>query len=98
MENRVYWYSNPDALIVGAVQALEAKTAIARHLGRGWDEVDAELSSVLLDLLRRMPEAQHLRRREDRTMLRCVVRLIDEMSDDDPRKVQVERRLQEKMR
>ncbi len=98
MDDRAFWYPNPDALIVGAAQALEAKQALAQYLGCRWEDVDAGLSAALLEVLRGMPEPERLRRREDRRLLSWVSRLVAEMPDEDPRKVQVQRRLREKLR
>jgi hypothetical protein len=95
MSERAFWHSNPEALLVSAAQALEAKTDLARHLGRRWEEVDANLAESLLEVLRALPDARRLRRREDRAILGWVHRLIAEVPDDDPWKVQIQRRLQQ---
>jgi len=95
MRDRTFWYSDPDALLAGAAQALEAKRQLARRIDRDWAYVDANLGEVLYHAVRDIPDRSLRRRREDRRLVDWVGRLVAELSDDDPYREQVLRRLQQ---
>ncbi len=97
MDERRYWMTDPDGLLAGAAQAVTAKQTLARYLGRSWNEVDAKLSETLLETLRRLPSRGRLRRREDRSLLSCVGRLVPEIPPDDPLRAEIRRRLRSKL-
>jgi hypothetical protein len=97
MDERRYWMTDPDGLLAGAAQAVQAKQMIARNLGCSWDDVDRSLADALLETLRRMPSRGRLRRREDRSLLSCVGRLLPEVSADDPLRAEIRRRLRAKL-
>lgn len=95
MRDRVYWSSNPDALLAGAAQALEAKLQLARRIDREWTYVDDHLGEVLFRAVRDVPDRQMRRRREDRRLLDWIGRLVAELAEDDPYREQVLRRLRQ---
>lgn len=95
MTERAFWHSDPEALMANAAQALEAKRAIARIIGRDWMYVDSHLGAVLLEAVRLVPEQAQRRRREDRQLVNWVSRLIPEIPADDPYRPQVLRRLKQ---
>lgn len=95
MRDRTFWYSDPDALLAGAAQALEAKRQLARRIDRDWAYVDANLGEVLLHAVRDVPDRSLRRRREDRRLVDWIGRLVAELADDDPYREQVLRRLQQ---
>ena len=95
MSERIFWHSDPDALLANAAQALEAKRAIGQLIGCDWTHVDAYLGAVLLEAVRMVPERTHRRRREDRQLVGWVSRLIPEIPSDDPYRPQVLRRLKQ---
>lgn len=97
MDERRYWTTDPDGLLAGAAQAVQAKRAIARYLGCSWDDVDRSLSDALMETLRRMPSRGRLRRREDRALLSSVGRLVPELSGEDPLRAEIRRRLRAKL-
>jgi hypothetical protein len=97
MDERRYWMTDPDGLLAGAAQAVQAKQAIARHLGCSWDDVDRALADALLETLRRLPGRGRLRRREDRSLLSCVGRLVPEVPPEDPLRAEIRRRLRAKL-
>ncbi|MCL7956495.1 MAG: hypothetical protein M8840_08600 [marine benthic group bacterium] len=97
MDERRYWMTDPDGLLAGAAQAVQAKHAIARHLGCSWDDVDRALADALIETLRQMPSRGRLRRREDRSLLSCVGRLVPEIPPDDPLRAEIRRRLRAKL-
>lgn len=97
MDERRYWMTDPDGLLAGAAQAVQAKQAIARHLGCSWDDVDRALADALIETLRQMPSRGRLRRREDRSLLSCVGRLVPEVPPDDPLRAEIRRRLRAKL-
>lgn len=95
MQDRTFWHSDPEALLVGAAQALEAKRGLAQRIGRPWTYVDEHLALVLLHVLRDVPDRDERRRREDRRLIEWVSRLVAEIPDDDPYRTQVLRRLRQ---
>jgi len=95
MSERIFWHSDPDALLANAAQALEAKRAIGNLIGRDWAYVDEHLGAVLLETVRLVPERAQRRRREDRRLVDWVSRLIAEIPADDPYRPQVLRRLKQ---
>ena len=95
MRDRTHWYSDPDALLAAAAQALEAKRQLARRYERDWGYVDANLGEVLLRAVRDIPDREVRRRREDRRVLEWVGRLVAEIPEDDPYREQVLRRLRQ---
>lgn len=95
MRDRTFWYSDPEALLAGAAQALEAKRQLGRRIDRDWSYVDANLGEVLLKAVRDVPDRSVRRRREDRRLVDWIGRLVAELSDDDPYRDQVLRRLQQ---
>lgn len=95
MRDRTFWYSDPDALLAGAAQALEAKRQLARRIDRDWTYVDANLGEVLFHAVRDIPDRSLRRRREDRRLLDWIGRLVAELAEDDPYREQVLRRLQQ---
>lgn len=95
MSERIFWHSDPDALLANAAQALEAKRAIGHLIGRDWAYVDAHLGAVLLKTVRLVPERSLRRRREDRKLVDWISRLIAEIPSDDPYRPQVLRRLKQ---
>jgi len=97
MDDRRFWQTDTDGLLAGAAQALQAKRSVARYLECGWDEVDLHLPDALLETLRRMPARGRLRRREDRSLLSCVGRLISEVPSDHPLRAEIRRRLRAKL-
>jgi hypothetical protein len=97
MDERRFWQTDPDGLLAGAAQALQAKRSVARYLECGWNEVDLHLPDALLETLRRMPARGRLRRREDRSLLSCVGRLVAEVPSDHPLRAEIRRRLRAKL-
>lgn len=95
MRDRTFWYSDPDALLAGAAQALEAKRQLARRIDRDWAYVDANLGEVLFHAVRDVPDRSVRRRREDRRLVDWIGRLVAELADDDPYREQVLRRLKQ---
>lgn len=95
MSERAFWHSDPEALMANAAQALEAKRAIGRLIGRDWTYVDSHLGAVLLEAVRLVPEQAQRRRREDRRLIAWVSRLIPDIPPDDPYRPQVLRRLKQ---
>jgi hypothetical protein len=95
MSERIFWHSDPDALLANAAQALEAKRAIGHLIGRDWAYVDAHLGAVLFETVRLVPERAQRRRREDRKLVDWISRLIAEIPADDPYRPQVLRRLKQ---
>ncbi len=95
MSERAFWHSDPEALMANAAQALEAKRALGRVIGRDWTYVDAHLGAVLLEAVRLVPEQTRRRRREDRRLISWISRLIPEIPPDDPYRPQVLRRLKQ---
>ncbi len=95
MSERIFWHSDPDALLANAAQALEAKRAIGNLIGRDWAYVDEHLGAVLLETVRLVPERAQRRRRDDRKLVDWVSRLIAEIPADDPYRPQVLRRLKQ---
>ena len=95
MNERLFWHSDPDALLANAAMALQAKREIGQLIGRDWSYVDRHLGAVLLDAVRLVPESSHRRRREDRKLVDWVSRLISEIPPDDPYRPQVLRRLKQ---
>ncbi len=95
MRDRTFWYSDPEALLAGAAQALEAKRQLARRIDRDWAYVDANLGEVLFHAVRDVPDRSLRRRREDRRLIDWIGRLVAELADDDPYREQVLRRLQQ---
>ena len=95
MHDRTFWHSDPDALLVGAAQALEAKRGLAHRIGRHWTYVDRHLALVLLHAVRDIPDREERRRREDRRLVEWVSRLVAEIPADDPYRTQVFRRLRQ---
>lgn len=95
MRDRTFWYSSPEALLAGAAQALEAKRQLGRRIDRDWSYVDANLGEVLLQAVRAVPDRPVRRRREDRRLVDWIGRLVAELSDDDPYRDQVLRRLRQ---
>jgi hypothetical protein len=95
MSDKAFWHSDPEALLANAAQALEAKRAIGRLVGRDWTYVDTYLGAVLLEIVRLIPEKALRRRREDRRLVAWVSRLIPEIPADDPYRPQVLRRLKQ---
>lgn len=95
MRDRTFWYSDPDALLAGAAQALEAKRQLARRIDRDWAYVDANLGEVLLHAVRDVPDRSLRRRRDDRRLVDWIGRLVAELAEDDPYREQVLRRLQQ---
>lgn len=98
MDDRTFWHSNPDALLVSAAQALEAKRELGAYLGRPWEHVDDHLAEALLELLKEFGGPGRQRRAEDRRRLTWVSRLLPEVPPDDPRREQIRRRLREVLR
>ena len=95
MSERIFWHSDPDALLADAAQALEAKRAIGNLIGRDWAYVDEHLGAVLLETVRLVPQRAQRRRRDDRKLVDWVGRLIAEIPADDPYRPQVLRRLKQ---
>lgn len=95
MRDRTFWYSDPEALLAGAAQALEAKRQLGRRIDRDWSYVDANLGEVLFDAVRDVPDGEVRRRREDRRLVDWIGRLVAELAEDDPYRDQVLRRLQQ---
>jgi hypothetical protein len=95
MSDKAFWHSDPEALLANAAQALEAKRAIGRLVGRDWTYVDTYLGAVLFEIVRLIPEKTFRRRREDRRLVAWVSRLIPEIPADDPYRPQVLRRLKQ---
>ena len=95
MRERVFWCSDPDALLAGAAQALEAKQQLARHIDREWTYVDENLGEVLFQIVRDVPDRPLRRRREDRRLIEWIGRLVAELTGDDPYRDQVLRRLRQ---
>lgn len=95
MRDRTFWYSDPDALLAAAAQALEAKRQLARRIDRDWAYVDANLGEVLLHAVRDVPDRSVRRRREDRRLIDWIGRLVAELPADDPYRDQVLRRFQQ---
>lgn len=95
MSERIFWHSDPDALLANAAQALEAKRAIGQLIDRDWAYVDANLGAVLFEIVRLVPERTHRRRREDRRLVNWVSRLVAEIPANDPYRPQVLRRLKQ---
>ncbi len=97
MDERRYWMTDTDGLLAGAAQAVHAKRALAKYLECGWDDIDRSLAEALMETLRRMPSRGRLRRREDRSLLSCVGRLVPEVPADDPLRAEIRRRLRAKL-
>lgn len=97
MDERRFWQTDPDGLLAGAAQALQAKRSVALYLECGWEEIDVHLPDALLETLRRMPSRGRLRRREDRSLLSCVGRLVAEVPSDHPLRAEIRRRLRAKL-
>lgn len=97
MEERRYWTTDPEGLLAGAAQAVQAKRSLARYLECSWADVDRSLPEALMETLRRMPSRGRLRRREDRALLSCVGRLVPEIRSDDPLRAEIRRRLRAKL-
>lgn len=95
MRDRTFWYSDPEALLAGAAQALDAKRQLGRRIDRDWLYVDANLGEVLLHAVRDVPDRPVRRRREDRRLMDWIGRLVAELADDDPYREQVLRRLRQ---
>ena len=56
MRDRTFWYSDPEALLAGAAQALDAKRQLGRRIDRDWSYVDANLGEVLFHAVRDVPD------------------------------------------
>lgn len=97
MDQRAYWHSDPDALIAHAAQALKAKRELGWWMNCSWEYVDAHLGPVLLEAVKRIPERNRRRRREDRRMLGWVSRLVDEVPHDDPSRIELQVLLRERL-
>jgi hypothetical protein len=95
MRDRTFWYSDPEGLLAGAAQALEAKRQLARRIDRDWIYVDANLGAVLYHAVRDVPDRTVRRRREDRRLVDWIGRLVAELAEDDPYREQVLRRLRQ---
>jgi hypothetical protein len=95
MRDRAFWYSDPEALLAGAAQALDAKRQLGRRIDRDWSYVDANLGEVLFLAVRDVPDRPVRRRREDRRLVDWIGRLVAELADDDPYREQVLRRLRQ---
>lgn len=97
MDERRYWMTDTDGLLAGAAQAVQAKRSLATYLECEWDDIDRSLAEALMETLRRMPSRERLRRREDRSLLSCVGRLVPEVPADDPLRAEIRRRLRAKL-
>ncbi|MBK5096788.1 MAG: hypothetical protein JJE01_03315 [Gemmatimonadetes bacterium] len=97
MDERRYWMTDTDGLLAGAAQAVQAKRSLAKYLECDWDDIDRSLAEALMETLRRMPSRGRLRRREDRSLLSCVGRLVPEVPADDPLRAEIRRRLRAKL-
>jgi hypothetical protein len=97
MDERRYWMTDTDGLLAGAAQAVQAKRSLAKYLECEWDDIDRSLAEALMETLRRMPSRDRLRRREDRSLLSCVGRLVPEVPADDPLRAEIRRRLRAKL-
>jgi len=97
MDERRYWMTDADGLLAGAAQAVQAKRSLAKYLECEWDDIDQSLAEALMETLRRMPSRGRLRRREDRSLLSCVGRLVPEVPADDPLRAEIRRRLRAKL-
>jgi len=97
MDERRYWMTDTDGLLAGAAQAVQAKRSLAKYLECSWNDIDRSLAEALMETLRRMPSRGRLRRREDRSLLSCVGRLVPEVPADDPLRAEIRRRLRAKL-
>lgn len=97
MEERRYWTTDPEGLLAGAAQAVQAKRSLAKYLECSWADIDRSLPEALMETLRRMPARGRLRRREDRALLSCIGRLVPEIPSDDPLRAEIRRRLRAKL-
>lgn len=95
MRDRTFWYSDPEALLAGAAQALEAKRQLARRIDRDWTYVDENLGEALFHAVRDVPDRSVRRRKEDRRLIDWIGRLVAELNDDDPYRDQILRRLRQ---
>ncbi len=97
MDERRYWMTDTDGLLAGAAQAVQAKRSLAKYLECSWNDIDQSLAEALMETLRRMPSRGRLRRREDRSLLSCVGRLVPEVPADDALRAEIRRRLRAKL-
>jgi hypothetical protein len=97
MDDRAFWHTDPEGLLVGAAQALEAKRGLARYLDCHWVDVDAAVPEAMVSALRRMPPYGRLRRVEDRALLSWLGRLLPEVPGDHPLHDEIRRRLRAKL-
>lgn len=95
MRDRRFWHSDANALLADAARALEAKRQLAVRIERDWHYVDEHLGEVLLEVVRKIPDRDARRRREDRRVVDWVGRLVAEIPEENPYRDQVLRRLRQ---